>query len=350
MTDKNGLMDDGGLDDDDEENEEEEPSQEEADCGLLEASRTGNMEQIHFWLSKKANTAFMKDGWNPLLWAACNGDEAVVRVLIKAGGCEQYLTNKSTEVDDSSIGEEDKVVEDEDVDYDPFVKPKDARKYGKYTPLHWASYKGFHKIVWILLKIGMSPLDIDMYGNSAVHQAAASGNLIVLKDFLARGVDVDMKNARGHSPLELTTEPETKKLITRATKTEKCENCKSKFDFKNIRYYCESSQKFYCKNCSITTWVYEHYDSTEKERPVCRSKAVQKKIKDHEKKLEEAVEADEYHTIDKALRTCAGIDIDVKLKRRASVLHEKLLHELQIKNFLTENENHENYKLIRKDV
>lgn len=47
---------------------------------------------------------------------------------------------------------------------------------------------------------------------------------------------------------------------------------------------------------------------------------------------------------------CVGIDIDVKLNRRASVLHEKLLHELQIREFLIANENHENYKLIRKDV
>ena len=187
------------------------------------------------------------------------------------------------------------------MDYDPFVKPKDARKVGKYTPLHWASYKGFYKIVWILLKIGMSPLDIDMYGNSAVHQAAASGNLKVLQDYLSRGVDVDMKNARGHSPLDLTTEPETKKLITRATKTEKCENCKSKFDFKNIRYYCESSKKFYCKNCSITTWVFENYDSTEKERPVCRSKAVQKKIRDHEQKLLAAIEVNEFNEINRVL-------------------------------------------------
>ena len=53
MTDKNAY--DEGLDNSDEENEEEEPSQEEADCGLLEASRTGNIEQIHFWLSKKGN-------------------------------------------------------------------------------------------------------------------------------------------------------------------------------------------------------------------------------------------------------------------------------------------------------
>ncbi|MFN9902676.1 MAG: hypothetical protein ACK55Z_28625 [bacterium] len=32
---------------------------------------------------------------------------------------------------------------------------------GKYTPLHWASYKGHYKVVWILLKVGMSALDID---------------------------------------------------------------------------------------------------------------------------------------------------------------------------------------------
>ena len=240
--------------------------------------------------------------------------------------------------------------EEDQENYDPFIKPKDARKVGKYTPLHWASYKGFYKIVWILLKIGMSPLDIDMYGNSAVHQAAASGNLKVLQCYLARGVDVDMKNARGHSPLELTTEPETKKLISQATKTEKCESCKSKFDFKNIRYYCEISKKFYCKNCSYTTWVYEHWDSREKERPVCRSKGVQRKIKDHETELSAAVDVYEFYVLDKALRKCASIDIDEKLRRRASVLHQKLEHELMIKNFLKENENHENYKLIRKDV
>ena len=84
----------------------------------------------------------------------------------------------------------------------------------------------------------MSPLDIDMYGNTAVHQAAASGKLEVLECFLSRGVDVDVKNARGHSPLDLATEPSTKKLIEKATKTKKCEKCKEKFDFKNIRFYC----------------------------------------------------------------------------------------------------------------
>jgi len=124
--------------------------------------------------------------------------------------------------------------------------------------------------------MGMSPLDIDMYGNSSVHQAAASGTLEVLQVYLSRGVDVDMKNSRGHTPLDLATEPRTKELILRATKTKACENkeCKSKFDFKNVRFYCEVSTKFFCKNCSTTMWVYEKHDSEEKERPVCRSLAV----------------------------------------------------------------------------
>jgi len=82
-----------------------------------------------------------------------------------------------------------------------------------------------------------------------------------------------MKNSRGHTPLDLTTEPNTKELILRATKTKACENreCKSKFDFKNVRFYCEVSKKFFCKLCSVTMWVYESHDSEEKERPVCRS-------------------------------------------------------------------------------
>ena len=35
---------------------------------------------------------------------------------------------------------------------DPFQKPKVASVVGRYTPLHWASYKGHYKVVWLLLK------------------------------------------------------------------------------------------------------------------------------------------------------------------------------------------------------
>ena len=95
-------------------------------------------------------------------------------------------------------------------EHNAFVKQPDPKKFGKYTPLHWASYKGFYKVSWLLLKIGMSPLDVDQYGNTAVHQAAASKSIDVLKCFLAQGVDVNLPNSRNHSPLHLATEPEHK--------------------------------------------------------------------------------------------------------------------------------------------
>jgi ankyrin repeat protein len=34
----------------------------------------------------------MKDGWNSILWAACNGNEEVLRILIQNGATSQYVT------------------------------------------------------------------------------------------------------------------------------------------------------------------------------------------------------------------------------------------------------------------
>jgi len=61
-----------------------------------------------------------------------------------------------------------------------------------------------------------------MHGNTAVHQAAASGNDEVLKCFMARGVDVTKVNAREHTPLMLATKESTRALISKAVHTLKC--------------------------------------------------------------------------------------------------------------------------------
>jgi hypothetical protein len=82
-------------------------------------------------------------------------------MLIVKGAANSYINKKSND-DEGSMKKDDE-------DFDPFKKPKDPRKVGKYTPLHWASYKGYYQIVCKFLKIGFSPLDIDQYGNTAVH-------------------------------------------------------------------------------------------------------------------------------------------------------------------------------------
>jgi len=341
------------VDNDDDEDSEEEIPQEEKDENLLEASKNNDIENVELWLDKGGDPTFMKEGWNSVLWAACNGNEELIHLLYRRKALTDYIGEPQR--GEELPATEDEKAEEGDDRSNPFQKPLDARKVGRYTPLHWASYKGHLKIVWFLLKIGISPLRIDMYGNSSVHQAAASGNLDVLSCYLSKGVDVNMKNARGHTPLDLTTEEETKKLILRATKTLKCENkeCPQrdiKFDFKNIRYYCEVSHKFYCKNCSVTMYVYNTHESEEKDRPVCRSKEVQNKIEHREAKLTEAVESYDFKEIDRELALCTGVDIDAKIRKQAEILHTKLEHELRIQTFLEAHRNHDNYKDIRKDV
>ena len=80
---------------DEEEGEEEEESEvtlEQLNELLLKACKENNSEEVQYYLSKHASpTEEGKDGWNPLLWAANNGNEQIVRLLIKHNACAPYL-------------------------------------------------------------------------------------------------------------------------------------------------------------------------------------------------------------------------------------------------------------------
>ena len=219
--------------------------------------------------------------------------------------------------------------------------------------MHWAAYKGHYKIVWMLLKENISPLDIDQHGNTAVHQAAAGGHYEVIECLLARGIDINIRNARGHTPFNLATEGRTRDLIKRALMTKYCASCSSKFTFQNLRYICMSSNDFFCFNCSATSWEFEKYDSIEKERPVCRSLEANKIINKHENSLREAMETDDYYSVDAAISEINNkrLDIDVKLKHEAELLHLKLEHELNIRTFIEEKLQYvEDFQKIKKLV
>lgn len=186
---------------------------EEAGANLLKACQEDDVETALDYLEDKNTKADYEDSdkWTPLKWACCNGNLKLVKLLLNEhNAAAMYLQPKDEEH------------EDEDGLNNPFKKPKIASEVGQYTPLHWASYKGHYRIVWLLLKAGLSPLDIDIFGNTAVHQAAASGSLPVLECYLSRGVDMEMTNARGHTSLHLATTADVKNIITKAIATEKC--------------------------------------------------------------------------------------------------------------------------------
>ena len=91
---------------------------------------------------------------------------------------------------------------------------------------------------------------------------------------------------------------------------------------------CVTSNKFFCKNCCNVKYEYENWDSEEKERLVCRGLDVDQQIKEQEANLQTAIEAYDFHVLDKALADCHGMDIECKLRKKAEILHLKLEHEL----------------------
>lgn len=113
-------------DDDDEEEVEEELKQEQKDELLIKACKENNLEEAQHWLAKQASPTCERDGWNPLLWAASNGNEDLVRLLVKHNACAPYLTNSTSDegADKNQHASSSGVVGEEE--YDPFVKPKDA--------------------------------------------------------------------------------------------------------------------------------------------------------------------------------------------------------------------------------
>ena len=85
---------------DDDEESEEEISQEQLDTQLIQACKENNMEEVNAMLAAGADPTCRKDGWSSLLWAACNGNEDLVRILINKDAGAEYLNRGASDVDE----------------------------------------------------------------------------------------------------------------------------------------------------------------------------------------------------------------------------------------------------------
>ena len=97
----------------------------------------------------------------------------------------------------------------------------------------------------------------------------------------------------------------------------------SRFDFKNVRYYCEACTKFYCEKCCWRGDYYEDKSSDKKERPVCFCTSCLAEVHQAEHELDEAMKGKEFHHLNKVLSRilASKVDIDVKKKYDAERLH-----------------------------
>jgi ankyrin repeat protein len=106
---------------------EEKLTPEQLDEGLLKACKENNYDEALFFLQNHASpTCQDKEGWNPLLWAACNGNEQIVRLLIKHNACAPYLNQNQEDLALAAAQKNLQANVGGDEVYDPFVKPKDA--------------------------------------------------------------------------------------------------------------------------------------------------------------------------------------------------------------------------------
>ena len=136
--------------------------------GLHLAAYLGVDDAVRDLLS--SNSPDLKDdyGQTPLAWAARNGHEAVLKLLLATGTVE--------------------------------VNSKDKQGW---TPLSWAAENGHEAVVRLLLATGTVEVNSkDVYGRTALSWAAENGHEAVVKLLLATGtVEVDSKDVYGQTPL-----------------------------------------------------------------------------------------------------------------------------------------------------
>lgn len=106
--------------------EEDKMTPEEARDLLFKAVKENDVEQVKDLLdSQKTNATVEKDGWNPLLWASCNGDEEMVRLLIRHQAHTPYQKSQKM-LDESNDQNKSQNNLNNDEVFNPFTKPPDS--------------------------------------------------------------------------------------------------------------------------------------------------------------------------------------------------------------------------------
>jgi ankyrin repeat protein len=151
--------------------------------------RFGLLLLLEEWVSRQYDLdQYDFSGRTPLSWAAENGHEAVVKLLI---GCDKV-----------------------DVD----SKDKSGR-----TPLSWAAENGEEVVVKLLVETGKVDVDSkDNFGQTPLARAAAKGQEAVVTLMVKTGkVDIDSKDEHGRTPLARAAENGQEAVVTLMVKTGK---------------------------------------------------------------------------------------------------------------------------------
>ena len=162
------------------------------------AAENGHEAVVGLLLATGKVDADSKDtlaGWTPLSWAAENGHEAIVRLLLTTGKVD--ADSKDTLAGQTPLSRAARN------GHDAIVKlllttgkvDADSKDTDSRTPLWWAAANGHEAVVKLLLAISKVDADSkDIYGRTPLSRAAANSHKAIVKLLLVTGkVDADSK-------------------------------------------------------------------------------------------------------------------------------------------------------------
>jgi len=315
---------------------------------FFEACKNGNVENIKKYMGNDLLDPLELDssGWSALQWAVVKNHPEVVKILypkIKELEALQEKSKKEKETEQNFAHELSEFDE-------AFKKPLNPADNGKYTPLHWSAYKGFDIISSILIKMGCDPMQVDSYGDNALHQAAAGNHYDTFKLFMGLGIDLDYKNSRSHKVIDLTTNKKIEELINKTLKAKECCLCHKLFDFDNKRYLCSIKEDIICKNCSRIDYYFPTEDAEEKDIRDCRCKLCQDEILKAESDLQEAINSNDLEKLSTQFEESKKYKIDLHLKKLATLNEDRLKREKDVREHLDSLKVVEDHKTILKKV
>lgn len=284
---------------------------------LLKAAQKGDYDLVKKCIDKKANILFEdKKKWTALVWAACKGYVAIVRLLISKGAANPFLTQKN---------EEEK------------IKMGTINNSSRPNPLQWSCFKCHLNIVWLLLKVGLNWKEIDSFGNNSVHLAASGGSYPIFESLMIWGVEINGKNTRGHEVKDLATNKDILWLIKKYEDLKQCAKCNRKFGENCIKHWCRFCKNFFCEEHCRIEWVYEGKDSVEKEKLDGKCDDCSENINKHTEELKLKMEGYSLKELKEKMDFIndQSIEIDVKLMNDAQILQEKLKTQDSINIFLS---------------
>ncbi|WP_265023276.1 ankyrin repeat domain-containing protein [Wolbachia endosymbiont (group A) of Epistrophe grossularia] len=206
---------------------DEEESQVPQNAALLEAAKSGDINEVKRLISEGANVNAVEDLYTPLYWAAKNNHFNIVEVLLDNGAYVDgvnysmerdvltLLQEKEAEYCKSSLHLAARLGNLEAVK-DLLGKGANvnAQNDTRETPLHVAAKKGHKDVVEALLNVnGINVNAQDKYDSTPLHRAAKEVHKDVVEALLDKGANVDAEDENGDTPLDLATTQDIRTLL-----------------------------------------------------------------------------------------------------------------------------------------